>query len=146
MKEIIVQVSDEILEIGDECITELSKVELIRCKDCKWYRNADGRCSVWCGFRKEEGFCDKAEKEESRGKKSRKGRKIITYFELLEMLKFREQPEKIEYDGIVYELKIPSNDSYSYMDDDNEYLSDRIVEDLFDENLVFDKVIEVIEQ
>lgn len=38
--------------------------ELVRCRDCRFYREDDGKCSVWSAHRHEDGFCDKAGRKE----------------------------------------------------------------------------------
>ena len=38
--------------------------ELIRCKDCKHYYRFDGRCYLWSINRRENGYCDRAERKE----------------------------------------------------------------------------------
>lgn len=54
-------------KIFEEAIRDAPTVDavpVIRCKDCKWHRKKDGRCSVWTSYRKDEGFCDRAERKE----------------------------------------------------------------------------------
>ena len=38
--------------------------EIVRCKDCKHYYRFDGRCYLWCINRRENGYCDRAERRE----------------------------------------------------------------------------------
>ena len=41
---------------------EVEFAKVIRCKDCKHYYRFDGRCYLWSINRRENGYCDRAER------------------------------------------------------------------------------------
>lgn len=71
---------------------------------------------------------------------------MITYLELLELIKDGNPPKKVRYGKTFYEWKLYSCNGYNYMDYDDRFLSDCIIMDSFDEDLVSEDVIEVIEE
>ncbi len=73
-------------------------------------------------------------------------KKMITYFELLQMIKEGRPPTNVKYRKKAYTWKHVGFHSYSYLDEANNYLSESIVGDLFDNDLASDECIEVIEE
>lgn len=71
---------------------------------------------------------------------------MITYLELLQMIKDENPPTNVKYRGKTYTWKHIGFGSYSYWDEDNNYLSESIVGDLFDNDLASDERIEVIKE
>ncbi len=71
---------------------------------------------------------------------------MITYLELLQMIKDGNQPTNVKYREKTYAWKHVGFRSYSYLDEENNYLSESVVGDLFDNDLAFDESIEVIEK
>lgn len=72
---------------------------------------------------------------------------MITYLELLQMIKDGKQPKKVKFGKSIYEWdKIYACDSNSYINDEAQFLSDNIIDDYFDLELTEVESIEVIEQ
>lgn len=63
MREYIAKFSDEFVkQMKAKGMTD--EFELIRCKDCKHYYRFDGRCYLWSINRRENGYCDRAERKQ----------------------------------------------------------------------------------
>ena len=71
---------------------------------------------------------------------------MITYFELLQMIKDGNPPTNVKYREKTYTWKHVGFRSYSYLDEDNDYFSESILADLFDNDLASDECIDVIEE
>lgn len=71
---------------------------------------------------------------------------MITYLELLQLIKDGNPPTNVKYREKTYTWKHVGYSVYSYRDENNNYLSESIAGDLFDNDLASDECIEVIEE
>ena len=65
---------------------------------------------------------------------------MISYYELLGMIKDGNNPIKVKYGNIIYEW-----DGYNYTNEKEQYLTTSITNN-YDDNEVFDKDIEILEE